>query len=150
MQYIVLELLYNVKYITYFGILSLKCINKLSHQTYHKSYIKKYISIHMLKTSIKTSGIDKNLFLLNLNSADLIEIFNIFSQQYYNNIFSQKYKISRIDQIKYDNLYPMAWYKKKNYRLSEILRLDNLIKNNKNLDAILNYPRPPRNYQYYE
>lgn len=39
---------------------------------------------------------------------------------------------------------------KKNYRLSEILLLDNLIKNNKNLDAILNYPRPPRNYQYYE
>jgi len=151
MQYLITELMFNTYYLAIADMLSLRCLNLAAYQAYDVSNVKTQIYKYMLQQVIKKSGIcDSDLN--NLTSKDLVEILNIISQQYYDNIFGNEVKVSLLTKISQDKLYPLSWPKIKNSHKRlipmSILRLNRTIKINRNLDAILNYANPPRNRHY--
>lgn len=152
MQYLITELMFNTYYLAISDMLSLRCLNLAAYQAYDVSNIKTQIYKYMLQQVIKNSGICDLDLKYNLTSKDLVEILNIISQQYYDNIFGKEVKVSLITKISQDKLYPLSLSKIKNshkrFIPMSILRLNRIIKINRNLDAILNYANPPRNRHY--
>ena len=145
--------MFNTNYLAISDILSLRCLNLAAYQAYDVSNIKTQMSKYMLQQVIKKSGICDFDLKYNLTSKDLVDILNIISHQYYDNIFGKELKVSLITKISQDKLYPLSWPKIKNSDKRmipmSILRLNRTIKLNRNLDAILNYANPPRN-RYYD
>lgn len=151
MQYLVIELMFNTKYLSVSDMLSLRSLNTYACKAYKMSNIKRHVSIYILKRVIDKSGINDSDFLKNISSNELIDIFNIISQQYYDNIFGDEAKFSFLDYIIDDKLYPFSWYKSKHkskVKKVSVILLNKNIKASRNLDAILNYPDPPRNKRY--
>ena len=149
MQYSVFELMFNTNYLTHDAILSFRCINSSANQAYQTSNIKRQVSAHMLGTAINNSGICSNDFDGAFTCKDLAEAFNNISEQYYENLFGVKVRISFVDHLINDKLYPMSLHKVKNGpKPLSVLRLNRSIRTNRNVDAILNYANPPKNRQY--
>lgn len=149
MQYSVIELMFNTNYLTHDGILSFRCINSSANQAYKTSNIKRQVSAHMLDTVINSSGICSNDFDSVFTCKDLAEVFNNISEQYYENLIGVKVRISFVDHLINDKLYPMSLGKVKNGpKPLSVLRLNRSIRTNRNVDAILNYANPPRNRHY--
>ena len=150
MEYVIMELLMNIKYLSYSDLISFSRVSTTSRVAYNLSGIMKYIAAYNFKTYIDKLGFEDLYNWDIVTSKELVEIFNIIGDEYYNKRFDSIFRLHVKDHILMDRFYPKCWYKSRTKVKSfHILRFNRLIKNNKNVDAILNYANPPVNQRYY-
>ena len=145
-----MELLFNVKYLSCSDLISFSRVNTTSQMAHNLSGITRYIAAYNFKTYIDKLGFEDLYNWDIVTSKELVQIFNIIGDEYYNKRFDSIFRLHVKDHILMDRFYPKCWYKSKiEVKPIDILRFNRLIKNNKNVDAILNYANPPVNRRYY-